>query len=44
MVLAVDHLLQARAAIVAMGRQRLRQVSDLALFEDGRALAQRLRA
>ncbi|MGE8130938.1 PAS domain-containing protein [Methylobacterium sp. NPDC080182] len=44
MVLAVDHLLQARAAIVAMGHQRLQQVSDLALFEVGRALARRARA
>jgi hypothetical protein len=44
MVLAIDHLLQARAAIVAMGHQRLQQVSDLALFEVGRALARRARA
>ncbi len=44
MVQAAEHLLLARAAIIAAGHQGLRAMSDLALVEVGRALARRMRA
>jgi hypothetical protein len=43
MVLAADHLLKAREAIIAAGHQGLRAISDLALIELGRDLARRMR-